>query len=419
MRALRLGESQRNFVLGVANGVFVNGGEVFFHSALVLAPFLAALGAPSWAIGLIPALRVGGWFLPQLLVASRLADRPLKLPVYRRTSTVRVLAFTGLTAAVFLLGDRTGLLVVVTLLMIALNAVAGGIGAVPFADVTAKVVPHARLGTFWALRNAIGGLLALLSGTVLRRVLDSDLPFPHDFAAVFLLGTLLMAAAYLAFALVAEPPGASGAKEPFRAVVGRLPSVMRRDVSFRRYLRVRFLALAALMSEPFYALHALSALDAPAAALGSYVIVATCAAIVVNFAFRLPADRGQNVTVLQVSVACLLLAPLIAMLAPSWQVYGLVFAFSAAGTSGMGIAAWNLLYALAPASQRPIYVGVANSVLAVPSLAPVAVGALAAVSGYPVVFGLAALAAAVSLAFSFRFRELRALDKGALERPAG
>lgn len=415
MQAKGWGPPNRNFWLGVYNGVLVNGGEAFFHSALVLAPFLAALGAPGWVIGLIPAVRVGGWFLPQLFVASRLAHQPFKLPVYRRTSTLRVIVYALLTATVFLVGDEPRVLIPVTLLVLTLNSVAGGIGGVPFADVTAKVVPHYRLGTFWVLRNAIGGVLALLSGLVLRRVLDSDLSFPDDFGVVFALGSVLLAGAYLAFALVREPPGESATKQPLAVMLRRLPEVLRQDVSFRRYLRVRFLALLALMAEPFYAIHAITNLGAPVPALGTFVIVATFASIAVNFAFRRPADRGQNVSVLQVSVACLMAAPLVALLMPSWQGFALVFALSAAGNSGMGIAAWNLLYAVSPARERPLYVGVANSILALPSLAPIAVGAVAALTGYALLFGVAAGAAALSLAFSFRFSELRALDKAALE----
>ncbi|TVR86153.1 MAG: hypothetical protein EA416_15720 [Trueperaceae bacterium] len=414
MQAKGWGEPNRNFWLGVYNGVLVNGGEAFFHSALVLAPFLAALGAPGWVIGMIPALRVGGWFLPQLFVASRLAHQPFKLPLYRRTSTLRIVVFAALTVTVFLVDDPR-VLIPVTLAVLALNSVAGGIGGVPFADVTAKVVPHYRLGTFWVLRNAIGGVLALLSGLVLRWVFDSDLPFPTDFGVVFLFGTVLVGGAYLSFALVREPPGVPALKEPLAAMLRRLPSVLRVDVSFRRYLRVRFLGLLALMAEPFYAIHAITNLGAPVASLGTFVIVATFASIAVNFAFRRPADRGQNVTVLQVSLACMVAAPLAALLMPTWQGFALVFALSAAGNSGMGIAAWNLLYAVSPAPQRPLYVGVANSILALPSLAPIAVGLAAVVTGYPLLFGLAAAVAAASLAFSFRFGELRALDKAALE----
>ncbi len=416
MQAKGWGAPNRNFWLGVYNGILINGGEAFFHSSLVLAPFLAALGAPAWAIGAIPALRVGGWFLPQLFVATRLAHVPFKLPLYRRTSTVRVVAFSILTAAVFLAGDRPGLLVPLTLAMILVNSISGGIGGVPFADVTAKVVPHYRLGTFWALRNAIGGVLALAAGWVLRRLLDSDLSFPTDFAFVFLFGTVLSGGAYLAFALVREPTGKIAMKERLGQVLVRLPTVLKRDASFRRYLRVRFLGLAALLAEPFYALYALDRLDAPASVLGLYVMVATGASILVNFAFRRPADRGQNVTVLQVSLALLTLAPLLALVAGDWRAFALVFACSAAGNSGMGIAAWNLLYAVSPEAERPLYVGVANSVLALPSLAPIGAGVIVGLFGFGPVYVIAAALAALSLAFAFRFGELRRLDQEALVR---
>lgn len=414
MHAKGLGEPNRNFWLGVYNGILVNGGEAFFHSGLVLAPFLAALGAPPWAIGAIPALRVGGWFLPQLFVASRLAHQPFKLPVYRRSSTVRVISFAVLTTTVFFGGGRPGLIIAVTLGVLGVNAIAGGIGGVPFADVTAKVVPHYRLGTFWVLRNAIGGVLALLSGVVLRRVLHSSLPFPRDFGLVFLLGSVLTAAAYLAFALVREPPGNPTMREPMRAMLRRLPAVLRGDAPFRRYLRVRFLALAAMLAEPFYAVHAIANLGAPVRSLGSFVIIATFASITMNFLVRRAADRGRNVTVLQASVALLVAAPLAALVITEPGPFWLVFALSAAGTSGMGVAAWNLLYAVAPEAERPLYVGVANSLLALPSLAPIAAGLLASLVGFRPLFAIAAAVAVASLAFSFRFEQLRDLDRAAL-----
>jgi len=417
VRAKGLGEPNRNFWLGVYNGILVHGGEAFFHNSLVLAPFIATLGAPAWAIGMIPAVRTGGWYVPQLFVASRLAHQPFKLPVYRRASTVRVAASLIMTLFVLLLGASPGIVIAVTLTTLAVSAVAGGVGGVPFADVTAKVVPHYRLGTFWALRNAIGGVLALLSGFVLSRVLDGNLPFPQDFGLVFGLGTLLTGAAYIAFAFVREPEGAVMLREPMLKMVGRVPAVIREDDSFRRYLRVRFLALTALLAEPFYAVYAITNLGASVTSLGGFVIVATFASITMNFGLRRMADRGNNVTILQLAMVLLTLAPLAAFLIRDPAFYVAVFALSAAGVSALEIAAWNLLYAVSPAAQRPLYVGVANSVLALPSLTPVLAGALSAIVGFSTLFIAASVLAATALAFSFRFVRLRDLDRAALSGP--
>ena len=415
MQAKGWGEEPRNFRLGVYNGIFVNGAEAFFHSSLVLAPFLAGLGAPAVVIGLIPALRIGGWFLPQLFVASRLGHQPFKMPWYRRFSLIRFGALAVLTIAVFVLPDRPGALALVALAMIVINAVAGGVTGVSFADVTAKVVPHYRLGTFWALRNVIGGILALLAGLVLRRVFASEIAFPIDFGWLFLIGTVLMGIAYLTYSLIREPAGAPAMKEPFLKMAGRIPGVLRRDASFRRYLRVRVLALTALLAEPFYAVYALLELNAPASALGTFVIAASFASIVANFAFHGPADRANNVTILQVGIGLLILAPVTALLAPTWEWFLVVLVFSAAGNTAIGIAAWNLLYAVAPAPDRPLYVGTANTLLSAPSLAPVAAGALAGFAGFRPLFALAVLVGASALAFAFRFRDLRDLDRAALE----
>lgn len=406
---------ERNFMLGVFNGVFVNAGDAFMHSGLVLAPFLAVLGAPAVIIGLVPAIKVGGWYLPQLLVANRISHEPLKLQFYHFTSTVRSIALMVMTLAVFLVGgDQPSLLILIVLVMLTINAIAGGVGGVPFADVTAKIVPHSRLGTFWAMRNAIGGVLALGAGIVLRYILASDMSFPNNFGLILLLGSLLSALAYTSFSLVKEPPGVPGMRRPLIGMLRDIPGILRVDVRLRRFLRVRFLGLATLLAEPFYAVYAITVIGAPDAAIGTYVIAATAASVLGNLAFGMLSNRGMNVTVMQIGYALLLGAPLCAVLIQDWRWFSMVFVLSAVGNAGVGIAAANLLYAIAPLDDRALYIGLSNSVLTIPSLAPVMAGALLAWFKMPTMFLAAAALAVVTLALSFRFGTLREADRTAL-----
>lgn len=410
----------RNFWLGVYNGVIITGGEAFLHSGLVIAPFLALLGAPAVIIGLVPALRIGGYFLPQLLVANRLTHLPYKLPAYNVTSGVRIGSLVLMTAAAFFFGaSNPGLAVAILLVAISVNAVASGVAGVPFADVTAKVVPHSRLGSFWVLRNTIGGVLALGAGWALGAILDSELRFPHNFALIFLLGTVLSGAAYVIFSFVKEPEGVPGVRRPLTRMIREIPGLLKLDVNLRRFLRVRFLGLAALLAEPFYAVYAIENLGAPESALGTYIIVATVAAIAGNFALRRPANRGLNVAVIQVGYLFVLLAPLVAILAGSWQLFAVVFVLSTVGNHAVGIAAFNLLYAIAPAGDRPLYIGLSNTVLALPSLAPILAGALWAVVGAEVLFVVAAAIGVSALALTLRFGDLKAADQRALKAAIG
>ena len=405
----------RNFWLGVSNGVFVNGGEAFFNSSLVIAPFLAQLGTSPVVIGLIPALRVGLIFLPQLLVANRLSHEPLKLKYYRVTSTIRNAAFFVMTGVVLFAGGLDPAFVaLVVVAMVAVNAVSSGVGGVPFADVTAKIVPHARLGTFWAVRNVLGGGIALAAGFVLREILGSDIPFPRNFGYVFLFGTILASIGNASFSFVKEPVGETGIKRPLLGMLRYIPDLLRTDASLRRFLRVRLLGLAALLAEPFYGIHALVRLGAPESALGIYIIAATVAAIAANFAFRRPANSGHNVSILQIGYACYALALLSALLIQDWRLFSVVFMFASIGNAAVGSAAWNLLYAIAPASERALYIGIINSMLAVPSLLPILAGVAIVFVDLRVLFVIGALLGLAAFAFSLRLRELHAQDQLAL-----
>src|SRR5690606_31197167 len=167
------------------------------------------------------------------------------------------------------------------------------------------------------------------------------------------------------------------------------------------FLTMRFMGLLALLAEPFYGIHALN-IGAPDGALGTYVIVATAAAIVANFAFRAPANRGRNLMVIQIGYASVIFALLLALFVRDHRWFALVFLFSAVGNAGIGTAAWNLLYAIAPANERALYIGLVNSVLALPSLAPVAAGALVILLGLPVLFGVGLGFAVVAMVISLR-----------------
>jgi len=111
-------------------------------------------------------------------------------------------------------------------------------------------------------------------------------------------------------------------------------------------------------------------------------------------------------------------ALLLALFVRDHRWFALVFLFSAVGNAGIGTAAWNLLYAIAPANERALYIGLVNSVLALPSLAPVAAGALVILLGLPVLFGVGLGFAVVAMVISLRVRELHQLDQAALKPKA-
>ena len=84
---------RRNYRLGVANGVLYALGDALSSANLVLALLVRQLGGSLALVGLLPALQTGGFLLPQLLVGGQLQAMPHKLPLYRRATVARTIAW--------------------------------------------------------------------------------------------------------------------------------------------------------------------------------------------------------------------------------------------------------------------------------------------------------------------------------------
>jgi len=89
----------------VINGVLFALGDSLSSAGLVLALLVRQLGGSLALVGLLPALQIGGFLLPQMLVGGRLQAMPYKLPLYRRAAIARMSAFGALLLAIFAAGS--------------------------------------------------------------------------------------------------------------------------------------------------------------------------------------------------------------------------------------------------------------------------------------------------------------------------
>jgi MFS family permease len=121
------------------------------------------------------------------------------------------------------------------------------------------------------------------------------------------------------------------------------------------------------------------------------------------------ADKRGNKIVLIASSALLSLGTLIAFTAHSNLAFELLFALTALGSGGIGIAGGNMLLEMTPSKkQTPAYLGTMNTLLSFPrSLAPLLGGLIALRIGLNSVFALATLAALISLIAAFQMKDPR------------
>lgn len=413
---------RRNTRLGIANGVLFSLAEAFSDANLVLSVFVRELGASSVVVGLLPSLKNGGWLLPQLWSAGRLQAMPHTLPVYQRVGLIRFIIWIGLAATVWGAASwSAGWLLVAFLLGYSLYNFTGGAGSVAFQEVVAKTIPVQRRGAFFGTRNLVGGLLGFcVASPLVAWILSSASPwvFPHNFAVLVSVSLVCIGLGIITFSNVIEPatqhpPAAVGGS----AMLRTMPRLLRQNTDFRRYVASRMVTRMAGLADPFYILYAREVLHVAPRMIGVYLALRVLAAALSNIWWSRLADRRGTrmllvrtaMLVVVVPLWALLVSPLGSLLG-AWSVgwlFGGVFLLIGLHVDGSMTAGLTYVMELAPADQRPIYIGVSNTLMGVATFFPVLGGVLIGSIGYVPLFGLTALFGIGGLILSQRLPEPR------------
>lgn len=417
-------DARRNYRLGVANGIFFGLGESIASPGLVLSLLIRQLGGSLTLVGMLPAIQTAGYLLPQLLVSSRLQGRPTKLPVYRLFGAIRLGLWAALAAAIFasaLMPPALALALVVG--GFAAFVFLGGITALTFQDIVAKVIPLTRRGSFFGARQFVAGLLAFaLGGTFVRWLLGEGgpLPFPANFGALALLSLACFSAGIASFSFVREPPQLR-LGQPLRLGEGlrRAPAILRANANYRWFIVSRLLLRTGQIAEPFYIIYATESLGLPKGVAGVFVAAWALAAALSNLVWGRVSDRRGNRSLMLLTGALITLAPLLMLAGPAavrllglgeaalTVALGLVFLLVGSANDGSAMAGMTYLLEVAPEDERPTYIGLANTILGVGALVPVLGGWLVLQLGYGGTFAIGAALALLGLFAAARLVENR------------
>ena len=397
---------RRNYALNVANGVATQLAMNLTHPSLVLSVFVRSLGGSNALVGSLSAIRFGGWFLPQFLVAGWVQPLTRKTPLAVALEVARVAIYGLLGILTYTVGSSNPtLLLIVFFSLFTVSRFTAGIGALARTDVIAKTIPPKRRAAFFASRNLWGGVSVFAAGFLVRYVLD-DSPgwrFPANFTLLFGLSTLGLMLALVLLWRVREPEGPAGLPHhSLRQQLARAPALLKEDASLRRYLLVRVLLNMTRLSAPFYPILALDVLEAPASMVGIYLSAMTLTSVLSNLLWQRVARKRGNTYLVKASALLTAMEPLAAVALPwlmRWggftvlryglfpaYVFAVVFLIAGAAESGRTIGLMTLVLDIAPEAERASYVGLVNTALGFVSLLPILAGAIIDRIGFEPIF---------------------------------
>ena len=413
-------DANRRFGRLSAAGICFQGGAAAVDSSTIIASLVHGLTGSVLAVGAAAAILRYGWLFPQIFVAYLAQRRARRMPFYAVGAFDRaacLVAIAGLLAA-------AGAVPPVPLAALFFGlwtayAFVSGIVAVPYNDIVARAVPSGRRSRLLAIRFFGGGVLALGVAVLADRFLES-LAFPAGYAAVVLLGAVLLLASSLSFVSAGEPdaPRPQAADGGFVGFLRAGVAVFRGDARFRLFVYAQWLGGAVIMALPFYILQATAV---SVGAWGGASVVAfllgaqTAGALLSNALWGWWGDRHGKRSLFE-GVAVLRAAPPLLTLvwvpiaglwaAPRLAGFALVFMLLGALGNGYTIAMIGYLMEISPDDRRPAYSGYFNAIVAPAALLPLAGAAIVEATSLAGVFAVSLVAALLQYLAVRRLRGL-------------
>lgn len=388
-----------NLIVNLLDGGFFGFAIGFASFVTILPLFVSTMTGSAILIGLIPAIHSVGWQLPQLLTADRVSRQKRYKPMVLWMTVQERLPFIGLGIVAWYLpklGNQAGL--VLTFGLLVWQGLGGGFTATAWQSMIGKIIPSDRRATFYGAQSAAANLMASVSAVAAGFILEK-LPSPQDFVLCFLLASLNMAISWYFLALTREPESVPLTSASEQGVFwSRLRAILRRDLNFRWFLVVRMLSQLAVMASAFYTVYVVRYHGMSEVGVGLMTGVLLGTQIAANPLMGWIGDRWSHRAVMEIGIGSAVLSALLAWLAPSPGWFYLVFILAGIANVAVWTISLAMILEFGSESERPAYIGLANTLIAPATiLAPFLGGLLADVAGYPAAFVTSAIGGLATL----------------------
>jgi MFS family permease len=389
----------RNYIANILDGGFFGCGIGFASWSTVIPLFVDRMSDSAILIGLISAVHVMGFQVPQLLMARSVSRLSRYKPMVMWMTVHERVPFLGL-ALIALLYHQIGPVaaLVLTFTILIWQGLGAGFTANAWQNMISKVIPGDYLATFFGVQSSASNLLAS-AGAVGAGTLIEKQPFPVSFAICFVIAFGMLILSFIALSFTRESAHqVTVTAETQPAIWHSMVDIFKRDRNFDWFLVARTLVQFGTMAFSFYTVYAASRLMAGAYTVGLLTSAMMIAQVILNPLLGWIADRWSRKGVLEIGAVAIFLSAMIARFAPSvtWMFPTVILAAVA------NTAFWTITMAMTlqfgEEHERPTYVGMANTLVAPATMiAPLIGGWLADAQGYPATFLVAAVAGLISV----------------------
>jgi MFS family permease len=378
-----------NFFANVADLAWVNLARSFIFSSTILTLYASYLTSSAVLIGLIPAVQQVGFLLPQLLTARYAETLSRKKPFVVKVSVWERLPYLFIALSVFLWpGAPRWFAYTVLALNIAVASGSGGIATPAWKTMLGKVIHPDRRARLFSTGYGLGSLMGVGGAALARFILDRY-EYPRSFAICFLLSFLAQGLSWLFLTFNREPEGeTSQASGNFFTYLKRLPSVLKENPNFTRYLVSSVLVLFGAMGINFYIIYAREVFQISDGFAANLTLVA-----LVSQSLGIPmlgwfSDRFGHKWLAEFAALFGTAAVILMFFVPARGWMYPVFILMNLSVAGMSISRLSITMEFSGIDRLPTFTAIAGTVFAIPILlAPLIGGWILDMAGFDALFG--------------------------------
>lgn len=379
---------RHNFIVNVLDGAFFGAGLGFASFVTVIPLFVNSLTDSTTIIGLIAALHVIGWQLPQLFTARKVAGLRLYKPMVLRRTIEERWPFLGLAVVALLIpvvSNQTAL--ALTFVLVLWHSLGGGFTATAWQSMISKIMTRERVGTFFGAQSAAANLMSALTAVVAGWIL-LNIEYPYNFALCFFITGILMTISWVflwrAREIEHEPRRVMAAED---ALWPNLRDILRRDVNFRWFVGARVLAQFAWMATSFYTIYAVREYQMDEQTAGLMTSVLLLGQTLANPIIGWVGDRFGHRRVFVGGLLVMTVSIALALASPQMGWFYVIFGLAGLAQAVFWTTTMAMTVEFGDETDRPYYIGLTNTLIAPATiLAPIAGGWLVDAFGFHVMF---------------------------------
>ena len=393
---------RHNAFANIMDGTFFGFSIMGLASYVTIIPlFLSYLTESTALIGFVAALFHIGWQLPQLLTSSYVAGLDRFKPMVMVTTLFERLPYFGLALVALAIPTiGTDVALILTLILLAVQALGGGFTGTPWQSMISKIIPANRLGTFFGVQSA-GVNLFGVGGALLAAVILDRFAYPDSFSLLFGIAGISLLISYLFLARTFESKSAPKdvvERMNWRDFGRRLRHILYANQNFRWFLIARSLTSLSLTAVSFYTIFGIRRFDMSPEFAGVLTSILLLSNMLCSSVIGWIGDRWGHRRVLIVANLLTVLAIGIALAAPSVSWFYLVFALTGVVNATQWSTILTITVQFSSVAERPFYIGMSNTFIApVTVLAPIIGGWLADAASFELTFGIFAVAGLLSI----------------------